>query len=57
MALMERVLTEDQRESMRSIMASQREAMRDIQEKMRIARKELLKVSFSDKFDEGSRSH
>lgn len=52
LALMERVLTEDQRESMRSIMASQREAMRDIQNKMRDARKELLKASLADTFDE-----
>ncbi|HEX5220231.1 MAG TPA: Spy/CpxP family protein refolding chaperone [Verrucomicrobiae bacterium] len=52
LALMERVLTDDQRESMRSIMASQREAMRDIQDKMREARKELLKASLADKFDE-----
>ena len=52
LALMERVLTEDQRESMRSIIASQREAMREIHEKMRVARKELLKVSLVDSFDE-----
>lgn len=52
LALMERVLTEDQRESMRSIMASQREAMRNVQDKMRDARKELLKASLADKFDE-----
>jgi Spy/CpxP family protein refolding chaperone len=48
----ERVLTEEQRESMRSIMASQRDEMRGIQEKMRVARKELLKVSLAEKFDE-----
>jgi Spy/CpxP family protein refolding chaperone len=52
LAPMERVLTEDQRESMRSIMASQRETMREIQDKMRDARKELLKASLTDKFDE-----
>jgi Spy/CpxP family protein refolding chaperone len=52
LALMERVLTEDQRESMRTIMASQREAMREMQDKMREARKELLKASLADKFDE-----
>ena len=51
-ALMERVLTEEQRESMRTIMASQREEMRGIQEKMRAARKELLQASMADKFDE-----
>ena len=51
-AVMERVLNEDQRESMRSIMTSQREEMRGIQEKMRAARKELLKASLSEKFDE-----
>jgi len=49
---MERVLTEDQRESMRSIMASQRDEMRGIQEKMRVARKELLTASLAGKFDE-----
>jgi len=49
---MERVLTEDQRESMRAIMVSQREAMREIQEKMRMARKELLKASLANTFDE-----
>jgi Spy/CpxP family protein refolding chaperone len=52
LALMERVLTEEQRESMRSIMSSQRETMRDIQEKMREARKELLKASLAEKFEE-----
>jgi len=51
-ALMERVLTEEQRESMRAIMVSQREEMRGIQEKMRAARKELLQASLADKFDE-----
>jgi len=52
MALMDRVLSEDQRESMRSIMASQREALRDIQDKMGSARKELLKAALAEKFDE-----
>jgi Spy/CpxP family protein refolding chaperone len=52
LALMERVLTEDQRESMRSIMASQRDAMQETQEKMRVARKELLKATLADHFDE-----
>jgi len=51
-ALTERVLTEEQRESMRDIMASQREAMRGIQEKIRVARKELLKASLAESFDE-----
>ena len=50
--LMERVLTEDQRESMRAIMTSQREQMRGLQEKIRAARKELLKTSLADTFDE-----
>lgn len=51
-ALMERVLTEDQRESLRTIMVSQREEQRGLQEKMRAARKELLQASLADKFDE-----
>jgi Spy/CpxP family protein refolding chaperone len=51
-ALMERVLTEDQRESMRSIMTAQRDELRNLQEKMRTARQELLKASFADSFDE-----
>ena len=50
--VMERVLTEEQRESMRTIMASQRETMREIQEKIRVARKELLKASLAESFDE-----
>jgi Spy/CpxP family protein refolding chaperone len=49
---MERVLTEEQRESMRDIMASQREAMRGLQEKVRVARKELLKAALAESFDE-----
>lgn len=52
LAQMERVLTEDQRESMRSIMASQRETMRDTNEKMRVARKDLLKAALAESFDE-----
>lgn len=51
-APMERVLTEDQRESMRSIMASQRETMRELQEKIRTARQELMKASFAEHFNE-----
>lgn len=51
-ALMERVLTGEQRESMRTILAGQREEMRVIQEQMRTARKALLQASFADKFDE-----
>ncbi len=51
-ALMERVLTEEQRESMRDIMKSQRERMQGIQEKIRAARKELLKASLAESFDE-----
>jgi len=52
MMLMDRVLDEDQRESMRSILAAQRETLRDIQDKIRSARKELLKASLAEKFDE-----
>jgi Spy/CpxP family protein refolding chaperone len=51
-AIAERVLNEEQRQSMRDIMASQRETMRDLQEKIRIARRELLKASLAEKFDE-----
>jgi Spy/CpxP family protein refolding chaperone len=51
-ALMERVLTEEQRESMRDIMKSQRERMQGIQEKIRAARKELMKASLAESFDE-----
>jgi Spy/CpxP family protein refolding chaperone len=50
--LMERVLTGEQRESMRDLLASQREARRGIQEKLREARKELQKASLAETFDE-----
>jgi Spy/CpxP family protein refolding chaperone len=50
--LMERVLTEEQRESMRDIMKSQREKMQGMQETIRVARKELMKASLAESFDE-----
>ena len=49
---MERVLTPEQRDSMRGIMESEREKMRGIQEKIRDARKALMKASLAEKFDE-----
>ena len=49
---MERVLTEEQRQSMRDIMSAQREEMRGIQEKMRTARQELLKAALAETLDE-----
>jgi len=49
---MERVLTQEQRESMRDILASQREATRGLLERMRVARQELLKASLAESFDE-----
>lgn len=50
--LMERVLTEEQRESLRAAMESQREAMRGIEGKLRDARRELMKAGMIEKFDE-----
>jgi Spy/CpxP family protein refolding chaperone len=50
--LVERVLNQEQRESMRDVLASQRAATRGILEKMRVARRELLKASLAESFDE-----
>ncbi len=50
--LMERVLTEDQRDSLRQAMQSQREKMRELQEKIRDARKELLKTVLTEEANE-----
>lgn len=50
--LMERVLTEDQRDSLRQAMESQREKMRDLQEKIRDARQAMMKAALADEFKE-----
>ena len=52
--LMERVLTEDQRQSLRSAMEAQREQSREIEGKLREARRELMKAGMIDKFDEAA---
>lgn len=52
--LMERVLTEDQRQSLRSAMEAQREQSREIEGKLREARRELMKTGMIDKFDEAA---
>lgn len=51
MPVMERVLTPDQRESLREITEAQREQTRDTQEKIRDARKALLKAALDGDFD------
>jgi len=48
--LMEQVLTEDQRDSLRQTMESQREKMRGLQEKIREARKALMTAALADEF-------
>jgi len=48
--MMEQVLTEDQRDSMRQAMESQREKMRETQEKIRNARKALMTAALADDF-------
>jgi Spy/CpxP family protein refolding chaperone len=50
--MLQRVLTEEQRASLRSTMDAQREKARDLEEKLRAARRELLKASVLDPFDE-----
>jgi Spy/CpxP family protein refolding chaperone len=52
--MLQRVLTEEQRASLRSAMEAQREKARDLEEKLRDARRELLKASVLDPFDEDS---
>ena len=52
MPMVQRVLTEEQRTSLRSAMEAQREKSRELEEKMRDARRELLKASVLDKFAE-----
>ena len=48
----DRVLTEEQRASLREVMASEREKVRDLEEKLRVARKETMQLSVAPKFDE-----
>lgn len=50
--LMEQVLTEDQRDSLRQTMESQREKMRGLQEKIRAARQAMMKAALADEFKE-----
>jgi Spy/CpxP family protein refolding chaperone len=50
--MLQRVLTEEQRTSLRSAMEAQREQARALEEKLRDARRELLKASVLDPFDE-----
>lgn len=51
---LQRVLTEEQRASLRAIMEGQREKTRELEEKLRETRRELLKVSVIEKFDEAA---
>lgn len=50
--MLERVLTEEQRESLRAAMESQRDQMRSLEGKIRAARQALMKASLAEKFDE-----
>lgn len=50
--LIERVLTTEQRESLRTAMNAQRESLRAIDGKLREARRELMKASMIDEFNE-----
>lgn len=50
--LLERVLTEEQRDSLREAMESQRDKMRDLEENLRAARKEMFQAGLAQKFDE-----
>ena len=52
--MMERVLTEEQKESLRAAMETQREKTRALDEKIRDARRELFKAGLTDSFDEES---
>lgn len=52
--LLERVLTEEQRESLHAAMASQRDQMRDLEGKIRAARQALMKASLAEDFDEAA---
>jgi Spy/CpxP family protein refolding chaperone len=48
--VMEQLLTEDQRDSMRQALESQREKLRDIQDKIRVVRKALMTAALADDF-------
>jgi Spy/CpxP family protein refolding chaperone len=50
--MLEQVLTEDQRDSMRQTMESQREKMRGLQEKIRDARKAMMTAAFAEDYKE-----
>lgn len=50
--VMEQVLTEDQRDSMRQAMEAQRETMRGLQEKIRDARKALMTAALAEDYNE-----
>ena len=50
--MLQRVLTDDQRASLREAMEAQREPMRDLEEKIRAVRKDLMQASLAEKFDE-----
>lgn len=50
--MMEQLLTEDQRDSMRQAMEAQREKLRGLQEKIRAARKALMTAALEDDFKE-----
>jgi Spy/CpxP family protein refolding chaperone len=49
---MERLLTEDQRESLRDAMQAQREKMRGLQEQIREARRAMVQAALGDDFNE-----
>lgn len=50
--LMERILTDEQRESLRAALEGQREQLRELEGKIREARRDLMKASLTGKFDE-----
>ena len=50
--LLERVLSEEQRLSLREAMETQRDKIRDLEEKLRDARKEMFQAGLVQKFDE-----
>jgi len=52
MPQLQRVLTDEQRTSLRAAMDEQRDKSRELEEKMREARRALLKASLLDAFDE-----
>lgn len=52
--LVDRVLTDDQKASLRTAMESRGDQMRDIEDKLRAAHRELLKAAMMEKFDEDS---